>query len=116
MKLLLLFISFSAIAGTSYKIKGKWLDVNKKDKLIFINCSKGCIAAEKIKELKKLYKHPKNSLLKSQASLACKTLQGKTIFGIGSNKDMMAFCQFKDKSMVSYQSLEEAINEKNRTH
>lgn len=102
--ILVMGVAFASSAK-SYKISGKVYEFHEIKGVYAHGCEKDCLAISSLKKLKKLPKQSKG-LLKSKASLICGSSGGKAVFGVDSKKNMMAFCLFKDDSLVEYQSLE----------
>lgn len=97
-----------------YKIEGKTYSFQKKDEVYVSNCPKNCLALKSLLELKGKEISPQKTkgFAKSPAARACDAMEGDSLFGVdgsasgSANKDMMAFCHFRDDSLIEYASLE----------
>jgi len=111
--IIFLFTTFSFQCFSSenmvVKIAGKHYSfIQREQLLVNKDCKMKCIAYErtlkitkfKIKEERQQYEMPLGSYV------CKKILMGSSVLGIGSNKDMKAFCYFEeDNSMIELNSL-----------
>ena len=111
---LLIFLVFVSLQSyseekMSVKVSGKhYLFIQNSKLLVNSKCNKDCIALERSLMISKFkIKSKKNQIHVPLGSYVCKNIiKGTSILGIDKNKDMKAFCFFKeDKSMVELNSL-----------
>jgi hypothetical protein len=90
------------ISGKHYSFK------TTKDLLVNDKCNENCIALDRTLMISNFkVKSTKNQIHVPLGSYVCKEiLRGSSIMGVDKNKDMKAFCFFKeDKSMIELNSL-----------
>lgn len=109
--IIFLFYSFQSISKDTINIKiaGKH-HAFKTTKNLLVNdkCNKECIALNRTLMISKFkVMSTKNQIHVPLGSYVCKNiLKGSSILGVDKNKDMKAFCFFKeDKSMIELNSL-----------
>jgi len=87
-----------------FKIAGKYITFVPKDKVLVNKiCNNGCIGFDKLKKLKnfKILPDKDSPYAQSTGAYVChKLLNGDSLMGIASNKDMAAFCYFKDDQSI----------------
>ena len=109
--IIFLFYSFQSISKDTINIKiaGKhYAFKTTKNLLVNDKCNKECIALNRTLMISKFkVKSTKNQIHVPLGSYVCKNiLKGSSILGVDKNKDMKAFCFFKeDKSMIELNSL-----------
>lgn len=118
MKILVLFIIFSNLLIAQdlqvFKINDTFHTFILKEKvLVSQNCEKDC---EALSALKKIIKKKQNivpfksGVALSNASLACKKLNGSGVLGLDQQQNMVSFCFFlKDQSMIEFRSLSQKL-------
>jgi hypothetical protein len=111
-------ISSSGFGNDSdlFKINGKSIQFTKYKNTLIANCTKSCIAKNKIDQIQKgiTYKNIQDQgYSQSLGSYVCSSVfKGAAILGVNQDKDGRAFCYFEeDKSMIEINSLTEAINQ-----
>ncbi len=109
MKLLILILFSLSLHAESFKIAGDLTQFHAHDGLLLKGCEKKCDALKVIKEHSKIDLKSARTGMKTTNSIGSdvclKIYKADSILGRAENKDMRAFCMFKDHSMVEMNSL-----------
>lgn len=112
---ILIFFSMSLQAET-FKIAGDLSRFNESEGLLLKGCEKNCEALKVIKKHGKIDLKSARAGMKTTNSVGSdvclKIYKADSILGTAQNKDMRAFCMFKDHSMVEMNSLTEYLLKK----
>lgn len=105
-----------SLHAESFKIAGSLADFSEKDGLLLIGCEKNCEALKVIQKHKKIDLEEAREGMKTTNSVGSdvclKVYKADSLLGVAENKDMRAFCLFKDRSMVEMNSLSEYLVKK----
>ena len=111
--IILLFTTFSfqcfSLENMVVKIAGKHYSfIQREQLLVNKDCTMKCIAYERTLKISKFkIKEQRQQFEMPLGSYVCKKIiMGSSVLGVGSNKDMKAFCYFEeDNSMIELNSL-----------
>ena len=116
MKIFILILFSMSLHAETFKIAGDLARFNEKDGLLLKGCAKNCDALKTIKKHGKIDLKTARAGMKTTNSVGSdvclKVYKADSILGVAENKDMRAFCMFKDHSMVEMNSLSAYLLEK----
>lgn len=116
MKIFILILFSISLHAETFKIAGDLTRFNESDGLLLKGCEKKCDALKVIKKHGKIDLKSARVGMKTTNSVGSdvclKIYKADSILGIAENKDMRAFCLFKDHSMVEMNSLTEYLLKK----
>lgn len=105
-----------SLHAESFKIAGSLASFSEKEGLLLKGCEKKCEALKVIQKHKKINLDEAREGMKTTNSVGSdvclKVYKADSLLGVAENKDMRAFCMFKDHSMVEMNSLSEYLVKK----